>query len=82
MRIENRQVLVSDGSLSDEDLSKGYASSQVYLPAGEVFLSPVKGTAEGKVVVDRLFYQDKEINGLTLIFQKGKLIFNDSKIGD
>lgn len=81
MRIENRQVLVSDGSLSDDDLSKGYASSQVYLPAGEVFLAPVTGTAEGKVVVDRLFYQDKEINGLTLTFQKGKLISMTAKSG-
>ena len=81
MRIENRQVLVSDGSLSEEDLGKGYASSQVYLPAGEVFLSPVKGSVEGKVIVDRLFYQDKEINGLTLIFQKGKLISMTAKSG-
>ena len=81
MRIENRQIFVSDGSLSDEDLQKGYASSQVYLPAGEVFLSPVKGTAEGKVVVDRLFYQDKEIIGLTLTFQKGKLTSMTAKSG-
>jgi aminopeptidase len=81
MRIENRQVLVSDGSLSDEDLRKGYAASQVYLPAGEVFLAPVIGTAEGKVVVDRLFYQDKEIIGLTLTFQKGKLTSMTAKSG-
>jgi leucyl aminopeptidase (aminopeptidase T) len=81
MRIENRQVLVSDGSLSDEDLSKGFASSQVYLPAGEVFLAPVPGTTEGKVFVDRLFYQDKEIIGLTLTFQKGKLTSMMAKSG-
>ncbi|MCX6261375.1 MAG: aminopeptidase [Bacteroidia bacterium] len=81
MRIENRQVLVSDGSLSDEDLQRGYAASQVYLPAGEVFLAPVSGTAEGKVVVDRLFYQDKEITGLTLTFQKGKLTSMTAKSG-
>ena len=81
MRIENRQVLVSDGSLSDEDLKRGYAASQVYLPAGEVYLAPVPGTAEGKVVVDRLFYQDKEITGLTLTFQKGKLTSMIAKSG-
>jgi leucyl aminopeptidase (aminopeptidase T) len=81
INIENRQVLVSDGSLSAEDLQKGYASSQVYLPAGEVFMSPVKGTATGKVVVDRLFYQDKEIIGLTLTFQKGKLTSMTAKSG-
>jgi leucyl aminopeptidase (aminopeptidase T) len=73
-RIENKQALSSDGSLSADDLKKGYASSQVYLPAGEVFVAPVAGSAEGKVVVDRLFYQDKEVLGVTLTFQKGKLI--------
>jgi leucyl aminopeptidase (aminopeptidase T) len=81
MRIENRQVFVSDGSITDEDLKRGYAASQVYLPAGEVYFAPVPGTAEGKVFVDRLFYQDKEIIGLTLIFQKGKLISMTAKSG-
>lgn len=81
IRIENRQVFVSDGSLSDEDLLRGYAGSQVYLPAGEVYLASVPGTAEGKVVVDRLFYQDKEIVGLTLTFQKGKLTSMTAKSG-
>jgi len=81
MRIENRPVLVSDGSLSAEDLEKGYAASQVYLPAGEVFMAPVAGTAEGKVVVDRQFYQDKEILGLTLTFHEGKLVSMTAKSG-
>lgn len=81
MRIENRPVVVSDGVLSDEDLKKGFASSQVYLPAGEAFLAPVPGTAEGKVVVDRQFYQGKEINGLTLNFKAGKLTSMTAKSG-
>jgi aminopeptidase len=81
LRIENRQVLASDGSLSADDLKKGYAASQVYLPAGEVFVSPVAGSAEGKVVVDRLFYQDKEILGITLTFLEGKLTSMTAKSG-
>lgn len=81
MRIENRSVLVSDGVLSADDLKKGFAASQVYLPAGEAYLSPVPGTAEGKVVVDRQFYQDKEILGLTMIFKAGKLISMTAKSG-
>ncbi len=81
VRIENRPVIVSDGALSPEDLQKGFASSQVYFPAGEVYLSPVPGTAEGKIVVENVFYQDKEITGLTLTFSKGKLISMTAKSG-
>ncbi len=81
MRIENRTVLVSDGVLSADDLKKGFAASQVYLPAGEAFLSPVPGTAEGTVVVDRQFYQDKEILGLTMTFKAGKLTAMTAKSG-
>jgi hypothetical protein len=74
-------VIVSDGTLSPEDLQKGFASSQVYLPAGEVFLSPVPGTAEGTIVVENVFHQDKEITGLTLTFSKGKLTSMTAKSG-
>jgi aminopeptidase len=81
LRIENRQALASDGSLSVDDLKKGYASSQVYLPAGEVYIAPVAGSAEGKVIVDRLFYQDKEVLGVTLTFHEGKLVSMTAKSG-
>lgn len=81
MRIENRQAIVSDGVLSADDLKKGFASSQVYLPAGEAYISPVPGTATGKVVVDRHFFQNKEIIGLTLTFKAGKLTSMTAKSG-
>lgn len=81
MRIEQRPVIVSDGVLSADDLKKGFAASQVYLPAGEAYLAPVPGTAEGKVVVDRQFYEGKEITGLTLTFKAGKLISMTAKSG-
>ncbi len=81
VRIENMPVNVSDGILSPEDLQKGYVSSQVYLPAGEVYSATVPGTAEGKIVVDNVFFQDKEITGLTLVFSKGKLISMSAKSG-
>jgi len=74
VKIEKRETFVSDGILSADDLKRGAAGAQVFLPAGEVYLAPVQGTAEGKVVVDRLFYQGKEINGITLTFKEGKLI--------
>jgi len=81
LQIAGRPVVVSDGVISAEDIQHGYASSQVYLPAGEVFLAPVSGTAEGKVVIDRIWYYGKEINGLTLTFKAGKLVDMTGKPG-
>jgi len=79
--IENRKVLVSDGITSPEDLLGGSAARQIYLPAGEVFMSVVPGTAEGKVVVDHYSYEGKDIPGLTLIFKAGKLVSMSAKSG-
>jgi leucyl aminopeptidase (aminopeptidase T) len=73
MRIENKPVMVSDGTLSDEDLKGSYADALVYLPAGEVAQVTVPGTAEGKVVVDHAYIEGNDIEGLTLIFEKGRL---------
>src|SRR5438067_4427406 len=64
---------VSDGLLSDDKLKKGGPVCQVWLPAGEVYLAPVPGTAEGKVVVERMLLEGKEVRGLRLTFKKGKL---------
>ena len=81
VRIEARPVFVSDGVISAEDMQRGGAACQVWLPAGEVYVAPVPGTAEGKVVVDRQFYQGKEILGLTLTFKAGKLTSMTAKSG-
>lgn len=79
--IENRHAFVSDGIISSDDIKAGYAASQVYLPAGEVFITPVAGSAEGKVMVDRFFYQGREIIGLSLVFQQGRLVSMNAKSG-
>jgi aminopeptidase len=81
IRIENRPVFASDGITSAEDMKSGLAAMQVYLPAGEVFVTPVPGTAEGIVVVDHDFYQGKLIEGITLSFKGGKLISMTAKSG-
>ena len=81
VRIEKRPMIVSDGVLSADDLKKGFATSQVYLPAGEAFLAPVPGTAEGQIIVDRHFYQGKEITGLALTFKAGKMTSMTAKSG-
>ncbi len=80
-RIEGRPVFVSDGVISADEVAKGGAATETWLPAGEVYLAAVPGTAEGKVVVDRQFYQGKEIQGLTLTFKDGRLDGMTAKSG-
>ena len=50
VRVQGRPVYASDGIISSEEAQKGGAAVSVYLPAGEVYVTPVAGTAEGKVV--------------------------------
>jgi aminopeptidase len=73
MRVQGRSYGVSDGIISAEDLKKGAAGQSAYLPAGEVYTTPVPGTAEGKVVRALEYYQGQEITNLTLTFAAGKL---------
>lgn len=71
--IEGRVPYVSDGVIDEADLAKGPAGRSVWLPAGEVYVTPVPGTARGKVVVDRSFVEGQEIQDLTLEFQDGRV---------
>lgn len=80
-RIQNRPVIVSDGVLDAAKLKKGGAAAWTYLPAGDVMVAPVKGTAEGKVVVDRLPFADGEVLGLTVTFKAGKVASFTGKPG-
>jgi leucyl aminopeptidase (aminopeptidase T) len=81
MQIEKRPVFVSDGVLTPEKLKKGGAACLMWLPAGEVYVSPVPGTAEGKVVLDRAPHEGKVIDGLTLTVKGGKVTAIDAKPG-
>ncbi len=82
VQIAGRPVFVSDGVISADDMKRGYAGSQIWLPAGEVFLTPVPGTANGTVVVDRQISEGKVIEGLTFNFKDGKLTSMTAKNGD
>jgi leucyl aminopeptidase (aminopeptidase T) len=73
VRIQGRPVFASDGVITPEEAQRGGAASSVYLPAGEVYITPVAGTAEGKIVRPREYFQGKEIQHLTLTFVGGKL---------
>ena len=72
VRVQGRKYGVSDGIISADD-AKTAAGQSVYLPAGEVYVSPVPGTAEGKVVRAKDYYQGKEIDNLVMTFSAGKL---------
>ena len=73
LRIQGRPVYVSDGVISPEDMQKGSPFVSVFLPAGEVAVTPVAGTAEGKVVVDKDSFDGKEMLNLTIVFVGGKI---------
>ncbi len=73
VEIAGRPIFVSDGVVSSEDRYAGGPACQVWLPAGEVFLTPVPKTAEGTFVAETFFYEGSRIDGLTMKFSKGKL---------
>lgn len=81
LRIEKRPVFVSDGVLSAEKEKRGGAACQAWLPAGEVYVTPVADSAEGTVVLDRVPLEDKEVTGLKLTFKAGRLTKMEAKSG-
>ncbi len=74
VKIAKRPVFVSDGVISAEDRAQGGAACQVWLPAGEVYVSPVPGTAQGTFVADFHFAEGRTVEGLKMEYKDGKLI--------
>ena len=72
---------VSDGAISAEKVKQGRAAAQTWLPAGELLVPVAPGTAEGKVVVDKLVFQGTTVEALTLVFSKGKLASMTARAG-
>lgn len=72
LRVQGRPVGVSDGIISEADLKQGGPALQVYLPAGEVFTTPVPGSAEGKLVQTLSYYRGKQVDDLTVTVAGGK----------
>jgi len=70
---KGRPVAISDGTLKHGPATPGVAPL-TWLPAGEFQIAPVPGTAEGKIVVDRLLWNGVTITGLTLDVSKGKVV--------
>ena len=81
MRIERRPVHVSTGAITQEDIRAGGAACQTWLPAGEVYLAPIPGTAEGTIVVDRHSFRGQQIRDLRMTFKKGRMTSITAKSG-
>jgi aminopeptidase len=81
LRIDGRPITVNDGVISAQEHKPGSAETSVWLPAGEVYLIPVPGTATGTLVSDKEFYLGQPIEGLKLEFKAGKLTSMTAKSG-
>lgn len=81
MKVKGRKITVSDGVISDADVKAGGGAVLLYMPAGEVFVTPVPGTAEGKLVDDRLVIFGKEVLGITADVKAGKITAISAKSG-
>ena len=81
VRIAGRPAYVSDGVISAEDRRRGGPATSVWLPAGEVYVGPGPGSAQGVLVADRLFFEGERIEGLRLEFKEGKLASMTAKSG-
>lgn len=71
MNIENRPIYIGDGIISEDDVQKGNLNA--YLPAGEAAVTPSANSGDGKFVIERQYFEGKEVNNLTLTFAGGKL---------
>ncbi len=71
--VDAARGFVSDGAITPEKLKKGGAAANTWLPAGELILPASPGTAEGKVVIDKMLWDGQEVRGLTLAYSKGRL---------
>ena len=73
LRVQGRPVLVSDGIISAEDMKQGGPALAAYLPAGEVYVTPVAGSADGKLVSSRMYFRGQQVDNLTYTIVAGKV---------
>jgi aminopeptidase len=80
-RIEGRPITINDGIITPEDRKATEAGRSVWLPAGDVILIPVPGTASGTLVSDQEFFRGERVEGLRLDFQGGRVTSMSAKSG-
>ena len=79
-RIKGRPVLVDDGIISTEDLTRGDVG--VNIPAGEVFMAPLETSADGEISFERIAIPGfGKLEGLKLRFRRGKVVSYEAERG-
>lgn len=74
VRLPAKPATTSDGVISADDIHRGGAAVSVYLPAGEVYTTPVPGSANGKVVHSHDFFRGKALDDVTIEFKDGMAV--------
>ena len=72
---------VSDGAITPERVKQGNGAASTWLPAGELLVPATMASAEGTIVIDKMAFRGKTIEGLRLAFSKGKLTSMTAKSG-
>ena len=71
LNLESKPAYISDGIISADDIAKGNLS--VFLPAGEAAVIPAANSGTGKFVVEKDYFNGKEVHNVVFNFENGKL---------
>ncbi len=69
--LDSKPAYISDGIISADDIANG--NTEVFLPAGEAAVVTAAGSGTGKFVIEKDYFQGKELHNLVLNFENGKL---------
>lgn len=69
--LDSKPAYISDGIISADDVAKG--NTEVFLPAGEAAVITAAASGTGKFVIEKDYFQGKEMHNVVLNFENGKL---------
>lgn len=72
VKLAGRRPWVDDGVISPNDLAQGHNVSN--LPAGEVCVAPLEGTAEGKALFHSATYRGQVLRNIMMEFRQGEVV--------
>lgn len=69
--LAGKPAYISDGIISADDVAK--ENFDAFLPAGEAAVVTAANSGTGKFIIEKDFYQGKEVHNVVLTFENGKL---------